>query len=107
MHGMGYVSLVDGTVVVGAWVNDKLQGSSTITDSHGTIESVEWDQGVTEETSASTTDREWINRGLVLTSFGSFALDPSGGYFICLWIAQLCECAASKTHECLSNIETP
>lgn len=46
MHGFGVLKLPNGKSLAGTWIEDKLHGSSTISNSTGVnIQSVEWEYG--------------------------------------------------------------
>lgn len=45
MHGMGCLIKSDSTTIVGAWIDDKLNGSSTVKGYFGNTRTIEWENG--------------------------------------------------------------
>jgi len=103
MHGLGLLNLGDGTIVVGAWVNDKLQGSATVTDPYSSSKTLEFEQGSLIERKIDMSDRERWNLALVLGIYAYSYVDPAVAG-IC-WLGMWAECFNCKTYKSMKQIQ--
>ena len=72
MHGFGVLKLPNGKSLAGTWIDDKLHGSSTISNSLGvTLESIQWENGKQVQRNINESDSELYNVALVAASIYS------------------------------------